>query len=428
MDTNVRKAKISEIIATQKPVQTGTQIIYRGEIKEFDVYKIPLEFLIYNVKNGRISSLVKSYTVEHKPLEAENEEDSRQIAQFLYNSNEERNKKTLKDIADHGQMEPGIITSDGVIVDGNRRASLLRKLIEDPNTSQMIKDRSAFFLTRVLPEDADDKEILRLETSYQMGTDSKVDYNAIEKYLHVKDMHDNGFSPTQIAEYMGLKNASEVTTYLEIMDLFDAYLETYQYAGIYTRLPRGCEDDFLKLNIALKKIRRGGISWIPQDRIDEVANDLQIICFDYIRLEEKGDFDFRAIASTSNNNFLNDEKTWNEFTKIHFEHTDPVIESDVQDVLAPAQTSNESTRLLNQRDRKWKDAIRDGLMENFKEAKQNIDNKKESNKPLALLRKAKNAIEAIDEQVLHDSTNKSDLKKAIYELTKQLDILTRALQ
>lgn len=37
------------------------------------------------------------------------------------------------------------------------------------------------------------------------------------------------------------------------MDLIDSYLETYEYDGIYTRLPRGCEDDFLKLNTALKK-------------------------------------------------------------------------------------------------------------------------------------------------------------------------------
>jgi hypothetical protein len=407
MTAEERKIKIKEI-SEGVPVATGTKLKYQGEIREFNVYKIPLEFLAYNVGNGRISSLVKSYKREHGDLDMTRDSDSYKVAQFLFESSEDRNKKTMRDLAQNGQMEPGIITMDGVIVDGNRRASLLRRITESREFDQTIKDKCSYFLARILPEDADEKEILRLETSYQMGADSKVDYNPIEKYLHTRDMRDKSFSIDQIAEYMGLSSSKEVLLNLEIMELIDSYLDTYGYNGIYTRLPRGCEDDFLKLNTAIKKIRGGKISWIQSDELDEVENDLRVICFDYIRLEEKGDFDFRMLASTASSNFLSDEKTWRSFVKSYYEEQTEDAES-ADDVLNRATNDEEAKRLLNQRDNQWKNNVREHMMDSFRDCKNQLENKKEKSKPLALLKKAINALSEIDKESLSSVTNKEEL-------------------
>ena len=418
MKAEERKIKIKEI-SEGIPVATGTKLKYQGEIREFNVYKIPLEFLAYNVENGRISSLVKSYQREHGSLDMSNSSDAQKIAQFLYESSEERNKKTIRDLAQNGQLEPGIITMDGVIVDGNRRASLLRKITESKEYDQSTKDKCSYFLARILPEDADEKEILRLETSYQMGADSKVDYNPIEKYLHSRDMKEKGFSIEQIAEYMGLSSSKDVLLNLEIMDLIDSYLDTYQYNGIYTRLPRGCEDDFLKLNIAIKKIRSGKISWIPTDELDEVENDLRLICFDFIRLEEKGDFDYRMLASTSSSNFLADEKTWRSFVDSYYAK-EATKEEDTDDVLEKASTDEEAKRLLNQRDKKWKDDVREHLMESFLDSKNKLENKKEKDKPATLLKKAINALSEIDLDVVNSAKNKDILAAKTAEIRELL--------
>ena len=407
MKAEERKIKIKEI-SEGIPVATGTKLKYQGEIREFNVYKIPLEFLAYNVENGRISSLVKSYQREHGSLDMSNSADSQKIAEFLFISSEERNKKTIRDLAQNGQLEPGIITMDGVIVDGNRRASLLRKITQSQEYDQTTKDKCSYFLARILPEDADEKEILRLETSYQMGADSKVDYNPIEKYLHSRDMKEKGFSIEQIAEYMGLSSSKEVLLNLEIMELIDSYLDTYQYSGIYTRLPRGCEDDFLKLNAAIKKIRNGRISWIPSDELDEVENDLRLICFDFIRLEEKGDFDFRMLASTSSSNFLADENTWHSFVDSYYS-SDIKEEESTDDVLEKASSDEEAKRLLNQRDKKWKDEVREHLMDSFHDSKNKLENKKEKNKPAALLKRAINALAEIDLDAVNAAKDKEDL-------------------
>ena len=288
-------------------------------------------------------------------------------------------------------------------------------ITESKEFNQTTKDKCSYFLARILPEDADEKEILRLETSYQMGADSKVDYNPIEKYLHTRDMHDKNFSIDQIAEYMGLSSNKDVLLNLEIMELIDSYLETYGYTGIYTRLPRGCEDDFLKLNTALKKIRGGKISWIQSDELDEVENDLRLICFDFIRLEEKGDFDFRMLASTASGNFLADEKTWHSFVDSYYS-SDAKEEEATEDVLDRATNDEEAKRLLNQRDNQWKNNVREHLMDSFRDCKNQLENKKEKDKPAALLKKALNALSEIDIESLSSASNKSELIERASEL------------
>lgn len=430
MTPQERKLKILEI-SKQTPVQTGTLLKYQGEIKPFDVFKIPLDFLVYNIENGRISSVVKSYQREHGALAPENSEDAARIASFLFESSKERNETTLRDIAENGQMEPGIITIDGVIVDGNRRASLLNRIRSDQSNkyTQSQKDRSAYFLARILPEDADAKEILRLETSFQMGADSKVDYNPIEKYLHARDLKDHDFSLAEIAQYMGLKSQNEVKTYLEILELMDEYLEQFDYDGIYTRLPRGCEDDFIKLNATLKKIKNGNISWIPSDRLLEVETDFKSVCFYFIRLEEKGDFDFRSIGYTSNNNFLMDEKSWDafmeNFNRVYEEEPE---EASTEEVIAKARGTGDTNRVLNQRDNVWKDARREMMMDAFHDAKTSLENKKEKNKPVALLKKAISALSEISTDGLTGSSDKEDIKLKLSQIRELVSTLTTAVE
>lgn len=69
----------------------------------------------------------------------------------------------------------------------------MNKILKDPHSIQEEKDRCKFFKAVILPESATKKDILQLETSFQMGEDEKVDYNPIEKYLKCKDLEDAGF-------------------------------------------------------------------------------------------------------------------------------------------------------------------------------------------------------------------------------------------
>lgn len=426
-----RKKRIAEITQGQvfSPDGKGKRLRYRGQVKTFIEFEIPMDLLVYNVENGRIASLVKSFEREHSSLNPEREADAKQIARFLYDSNDIANKKTIKSIAENGQLESGIITSDGVLVDGNRRASLMIEILQNPNDySPEEKARCEKFRAVVLPEDADEKEILRLETTYQMGSDEKVGYNAIEKYLHARDMLDKGFSTMDISEYMGLESVSRVQELLDVVELIDDYLDYYEYTGIYTRLPRGFEDDLLKLNQAIKKIRSGKIGWIPTDKLEEVENDLKCICFDFIRLNAKSQegFDFRAIASTSGNNFLANENIWNKFVNGWQNATEHVSEETIDNVLASSRGASDTERLLESRDNKWRDNVGEKLIEVFSDAKNTIDNQKEKEKPSILLRRAINALEQVNTETISSAKDKNGILSQIEELHKICEKLKEA--
>lgn len=81
MTSEERKKKICDI-KQGTPIATGTILKYQGTTQQFDVYRIPLECLVYNVENGRISSLVKSYTKEHCQLDPSNEDDAKKLRTF----------------------------------------------------------------------------------------------------------------------------------------------------------------------------------------------------------------------------------------------------------------------------------------------------------------------------------------------------------
>ena len=129
---------------------------------------------------------------------------------------------------------------------------MLNNIMADSSIPFNEKSHCQFFIAIILPDDADKKEILALETTYQMVTDAKVDYNPIEKYLKCKDLQDAGFTADDIAGMMDVK-PGEVRTMLSALQLMDDYLDEYGYSGMYTQLDKN-EDSFLKLDLCTKKI------------------------------------------------------------------------------------------------------------------------------------------------------------------------------
>lgn len=263
-----------------------------------------------------------------------------------------------------------------------------------------------------------------------MGADEKVGYNAIEKYLHAQDLADQGFSTSDISEFMNLDGATEVTKLLEIKQLIDEYLEYFGLDGLYTRLPKGFEDDLQKLNTAIRKIKNGCINWIPTTRLTEVENDLKCISFDYIRLNAKSPdgFEFRSIASTSNANFLVNEDIWNQFVKSWQDATNDITETPIEVVLSEATTTNESSRLLEARDNEWRTNVKDNLMEAFNDAQTTLNNKKEKEKPGVLFKRALNALQQIDLESLGAAADKSDILKYIEQVKMICDNVSTKVQ
>ncbi len=128
MDATLRARELAKITKNDDPFMTGIRITFEGETSPYKAYKIPLKYLIYNKYNGRIGSLVKSYEKQNRPLNPERPEDAKKIEDFLWDSNKPSNDATEKSLVKEGQKLYGIVTYNGVIIDGNRRAFLMNKI------------------------------------------------------------------------------------------------------------------------------------------------------------------------------------------------------------------------------------------------------------------------------------------------------------
>lgn len=415
---DLRIKKLEEIKKNETPKMTGVKLFYKGEERDFNVYKIPLTTLVYNPHNGRIGTKVKTFEVTSHELNPENPDDIAIIEQFLWDSKPDRNEKTLKSLLKIGQQEYGIVTKNGYIIDGNRRASLLNKINNNRDTYGKRYDlgKHQYFNAIILDDNAGKKEILELETMYQMGREEKLDYNATEKYLKCKELKELGYNLDQIAQLMGEKNDKVIQKYLDILNLMDQYLETYGYTNMYSMLDKR-EGQFVDLTNYEKAYRnRSGnakTNWNPQD--DDISDMLQI-CFDYIRAQYEGK-EFRDIAKNGKSSvpqsFFASQKLWEEFRDKHFEIIDAVEEEPIEEFLNNAD-DDEIIDSLTDRDEIWKSTVKNQIKNNLKHSQSKLDNIQKADKPLDLLDKAKNALLEIDES--QDSLYSQDVLEIIKEI------------
>lgn len=154
----------------------------QGQIKTFTVYRIPIEYLIYNKKNGRIATYVSQFIDEGKEFPKDNVvEFNNIIEKYIERSNPDALKKTKANIKIMSQTEPAVVTADGVILDGNRRFTALRQLSKEGAGAEFN------YLEAVILENDTytEKDIKRLELNLQHAIESKVDYNPIDRLVDI---------------------------------------------------------------------------------------------------------------------------------------------------------------------------------------------------------------------------------------------------
>ncbi len=423
MNKETRIQKIQEIIKRDENKPFGKmEIPWNDKLESKDVYLIPLEYLIYNKYNGRILSRTQSLEKQNYNIDVETDEGKLKIEKLLWDSNETRNKTTLASINDYGQQKVGIITRDGIVIDGNRRVMLLN-----------YGKKYTYFKTVVLNVTLDENplEIEKLETTYQMGEDEKVGYNATEKYIKSKLLYKKltqkvySSNPekhipdhktiAKIANWMG-EEPSEVVKYLDTMEVMDEYLEFLEYDGIFTQLDKR-EDQFLNLTKWLKTYYGGASKKGFDGYKDDDVDDLKAIAFDYIRAKYEGK-EFRFIAEGQRpNHFFGDKEIWKSFVKYHNEKIRKVVEVEID------YNSTNLNKHLDDRDSKFYEATKiDGktsfLEENIDDHKTKLGNNRASDEPEKLVVKALDALNAI--KTGHKSFAKKEVQKQVGELANKV--------
>lgn len=106
-----------------------------------------------------------------------------QDAQYLILRGQDGFADLKDDLKSRGQQEPAIITADGALINGNRRAAALRSLYIDDD------QKGAHYLKcLVLPADATPAELVDLETELQIARDFKQEYGWINEAFLIEEL------------------------------------------------------------------------------------------------------------------------------------------------------------------------------------------------------------------------------------------------
>lgn len=164
-----------------------------------DVYRIPLKYLFYNDKNGRISTGIAEHSESIKPeSDLIDPSYNNLVAKIIENNNQGALNRTKKSIEESGQQVYGWVLNDGRIIDGNRRFTALRKIFQQ-------NKQSLYFEAVVLPfsydNDTERLKIKQLELAIQMGVEEREDYDPVDLAVDIYQTTAGEHPVMTIADY-----------------------------------------------------------------------------------------------------------------------------------------------------------------------------------------------------------------------------------
>ena len=134
--------KIDDFIANNDCKIPKTQTVtLNGQNHDLETYRLPIEFTVYNIKNGRFAAEYIDLVKKEGELDPWNSEDSKKIQQLLLEIDPKQSLILQKDLQVNGQRDPGIITHDGQVINGNRRRAALEELVSSGNSQFKFIDK-----------------------------------------------------------------------------------------------------------------------------------------------------------------------------------------------------------------------------------------------------------------------------------------------
>ncbi|MBP3080780.1 hypothetical protein WP39_25690 [Streptomyces sp. 604F] len=190
----------------QAMAENGAKVTveWRGEQKHLSVISMPVDLLYLNPDTHRIRAQRTLDPEQNQVLEEQPwSEDAQDYLALLLSRNPANPTQTDPDFTalqdeldDFGQKEPGIISPDGILVDGNTRCAALRKI--------GIKD----IRVGVLPADTSRRDINNVELALQLRKDKRREYSYINRLIAIEEELANGRRPEDVARDFNIKTTT----------------------------------------------------------------------------------------------------------------------------------------------------------------------------------------------------------------------------
>ena len=225
-----RKAMISERYKVSE--ESGEPIYdFRGGTHKPRVISLPIDVPVYRMENCRAFSAQQT-EIARERLEKDffakgQEKQSAQTIQHkILTELSRKGTESITPIFDvlqtEGQRETILITSSGVVVNGNRRLSAMRELLYQPDGAK--DQRFEHIRCSVLPPDTDRDEIDEIEADLQARPETKLEYDWIgDARLIRRQVEKNRATTKSVADRLR-RSKSDVENVLLALDEADLYL------------------------------------------------------------------------------------------------------------------------------------------------------------------------------------------------------------
>lgn len=157
--------------------------------KELPVVTLPIEWVRFSTLNHRtraeqdreIRKSGNTALFTEDPLG-----DQAQAIQLKILSDQGGFEELKGDLKERGQQEPAVVTAEGILINGNRRAAALRKLWLDNHV-----ENARYIRAFVLPADATKDELIDLETELQVSKDYREEYSWVNEALLIEEIFES---------------------------------------------------------------------------------------------------------------------------------------------------------------------------------------------------------------------------------------------
>ena len=213
IDSNMSRTQMikSELDAYRsRDDKTTYPLELRGEPWNLEVITVDPRFLLLNHNNSRLTAQLQDHPkrqiVEENPTSAEAQEIIKSLLAAT-----DKFSDLKEQLVKQGQQQPGLITRDGLLINGNTRAAAL-----------MVTARPAIKVA-VLPEHATAMDLLQIEMSLQMRRLIHQDYSFTNELLFMKRFLDAGHDYDQLAREMawfrrGKQKAEQHLRFLQMIE------------------------------------------------------------------------------------------------------------------------------------------------------------------------------------------------------------------
>lgn len=188
----LRREMIENSLATYKEQgeKKSLSIEYRGVDRSLEVIRIHPQYLLLNHDNSRLSAQLMDHPSRGLIMDNPSSSEAQEILSDLLRKTE-RFGKLKEELDKLNQQHPGLISRDGLLINGNTRVVALRDLgIDGVDVA-------------VLPGDANSKDYLDLEMSLQMRRLTHQNYTFTNELLLIEKYRKAGHTEKELAKKMG---------------------------------------------------------------------------------------------------------------------------------------------------------------------------------------------------------------------------------